>query len=116
MDTTLTQGGIYLAKLNPAKKNEIAKIRPVVVLTADCFLAEALIIFMCPLSSTSDPQYAELHVALDKRKNLHKKSYAIVEQSRSISKERLIFPALSSVTPGELKSIIHKLHLMIEPE
>lgn len=31
---TLTRGGIYLAKLNPAKKDEVGKIRPVVVLNS----------------------------------------------------------------------------------
>lgn len=33
-----THGGIYLTKLNPAKENEIGKIRPAITLTAQTIL------------------------------------------------------------------------------
>ena len=34
----LTRGGVYLARLDPAKINEVGKIRPVIVLNSQIIL------------------------------------------------------------------------------
>lgn len=36
--TPLTRGGVYLARLDPAKHIEVGKIRPIVILTAQLIL------------------------------------------------------------------------------
>ena len=47
----LTRGGVYLGKLNPAKHNEIGKVRPVIILNSQLILdSMPPIIFICPLS------------------------------------------------------------------
>ena len=58
----LNRGGIYLAKLDPTKKNEVGKIRPVIILNSQTILnTSPPIIFICPLSSKSQPEFSELH-------------------------------------------------------
>ncbi|MDP3705377.1 MAG: type II toxin-antitoxin system PemK/MazF family toxin [Legionellaceae bacterium] len=111
--TLLTQGGIYLARLDPSKHAEVGKIRPVVVLMGQFVLdvqpASALV---CPLSSQSYPECSQLHVALPPRDALQKDSYALVEHCRSISVKRLIEPRLAQLTMQELGLIFIRLRHM----
>jgi mRNA interferase MazF len=111
----LTRGGIYLARLDPAKAAEIGKIRPVIILNAQAIL-DVLppIIFVCPLSSQSQPEFAGLHVALSMRDNLKVPSYALVEHCRSITTRRIIHPKLAQLTASELSTILHRLQRLIE--
>lgn len=110
----LTRGGIYLAKLDPAKAAEVGKIRPVIVLNAQTLLdIEPPTIFICPLSSHSQPAYASLHVELLARDNLKAKSYALVEHCRSISIRRITYPRLAQLTQTELALILHRLQRLI---
>ena len=111
---TLTRGGIYLAKLNPAKKDEVGKIRPVIILNSQEILnANPPVIFICPLSSQSQLEFEALHVELDIRDNLKVKSYALAEHCRSITFNRIINPRLAQTTSVELNNILHKLQIII---
>lgn len=110
----LTRGGIYLARLDPAKGAEIGKLRPVVLLTdQDLLDIRPPHLFICPLSSRSEQAYEALHVALPARDNLHVESYALVEHCRSISIQRIQSERLAQLDPGEVKLIIHKLQRLI---
>jgi mRNA interferase MazF len=110
----LTHGGIYLAKLNPSKKNEIGKVRPVIVLTAEIILnISPPTVFVCPLSSKSFPEFESLHVKLTPRDGLEVNSFALVEHCRSISTQRLILPRLAQLNPSEIYLILSKLQRML---
>lgn len=110
----LTQGGVYLAKLDPAKSSEVGKIRPVAVLTASIILEiKPEIIFICPLSSRSYPEFSALHVELPPRDNLQKTSFALVEHCRSISLKRLTMPRLAQLTEKEMSTILVRLQRMV---
>lgn len=110
----LTRGGIYLAKLDPAKALEIGKIRPVVVLTAQILLDVAPpIVFTCPLSSRSYPEFRHLHIELAPRDSLEVTSYALVEHSRSITVNRLTYPRIAQLTTQEIASVLSKLQRML---
>src|SRR6266567_3746661 len=92
----LTQGGIYLARLDPAKAAEVGKIRPVVILNAQAILVIIPpTVFICPLSRQSQPEFSSLHVQLSPRDNLKVISYALVEHCRSITIRRIIYPRLA---------------------
>ena len=110
----LTQGGVYLARLDPAKHQEIGKIRPVVALTGQ-FLLEISpeIIFICPLSSQSYPDFRVLHVELPPRDGLLKTSYALVEHCRSISLKRIVEPRLAQLTQEEIGLILSRLQRLV---
>lgn len=111
---TLTRGGIYLAKLDPAKQDEVGKIRPIIILNSQTILnASPPIIFICPLSSQSKPEFSTLHIELEIRDNLQVKSYALVEHCRSITINRIIYPRLAQTTFSELNNILHKLQRLI---
>lgn len=111
----LTRGGVYLARLDPAKAAEIGKIRPVVILTAQALLDIAPpILFICPLSSQSKPEYSSLHVGVAPRDSLEVTSYALVEHCRSITINRIIVPRLGQLTNSEIHLILQKLQRMID--
>lgn len=116
MDDTveLTQGGIYLMRLDPAKGAEIGKRRPCAILTADRFLRRTPILFVCPLSSGSSPEFHTLHIAIPPRDRLQKPSFALAEQCRTVSRRRILSERLATLTPRELSDIIHRLGVLIE--
>lgn len=112
---TLIQGGIYLAKLNPAKVREVGKVRPVAILTAQEFLElpDLPIVFICPLSSHSESAFQALHLALPARDQLEVKSYALVEHCRAIGAQRIIQPRLAQLSLKELQQIQHRLQRLL---
>jgi len=111
--TILTQGGIYLARLDPSKHAEVGKIRPVVVLMGQFILdVQPASVLVCPLSSQSYPECSQLHVALPPRDSLQNDSYALVEHCRSISIKRIINPRLAQLTNKELGLIFIRLKNM----
>ena len=110
------QGGVYLVRLDPAKGAEIGKLRPVVILTNQRLLnTEPPLIFICPLSSQSQPEFSALHIRIAARERLQKDSFALVEHCRSLSARRLQDDLLAKVSSDQLNKIVHKLGRMIEP-
>ncbi len=109
----LTRGGVYLARLDPAKHIEVGKVRPVVLLTAQKILNVAPQVFICPLRSQSKPEFSSLHVELVARDSLQVTSYALVEHCRSISIKRLAEPRLAQLTVNEINLILHRLQRLV---
>ena len=110
----LTRGGIYLARLDPTKAAEVGKIRPVIILMSQAILdITPPILFICPLSSQSYPEFTYLHTTLPPRDGLEVKSYALVEHCRSISTQRIILPRLAQLTHPEIITILKKLQRML---
>ena len=106
----LTRGGVYLARLDPAKGAEVGKLRPVVVLTDQTLLdVSPPHVFVCPLSGRSAAEYQALHVTLPARDSLKVNSYALVEHCRSISIRRLQSERLAKLEIDEINEIIRRL-------
>jgi mRNA interferase MazF len=109
----LTQGGVYLARLDPAKHMEIGKIRPVVILTGQFILdIQPLSIFVCPLSSKSYEECSNLHVQLPPRDKLQKTSFALIEHCCSIATQRLVEKRIAQLTTHELELIFTRISYM----
>ena len=110
-----SRGGIYLARLDPAKGSEVGKLRPVVLLTDQTLLdIEPPHVFIAPLSSRSDKAYKALHVKLNARDNyLHVESFALAEHCRSISIHRLQSERLAQLDVKEVAKIINKLQRLV---
>lgn len=109
-----TRGGVYLARLDPAKGAEIGKLRPIALLTdQDLLDVQPPHVFICPLSRRSEQAYQALHVKLSTRDNLHAESYALAEDCRSISICRMQPERLAQLDSDEVKQIIHKLQRLI---
>jgi mRNA interferase MazF len=112
--TALIRGGVYLARLDPAKGAEIGKLRPVVILSAQILLdVDPPVVFICPLSSRSDPRFKALHLALPARDGLQLQSYALVEHCRAISRRRILSKRIAMLTPKEVGRLIHRLQRLI---
>ena len=110
----LSRGGIYLARLDPAKGAEVGKLRPVAVLSAKEVLeVDSPLLFICPLSSRSDPVFAALHVTLPPRDGLKVQSHALVEHCRAISRSRLLSERIAQLTEEELATILHRLQRLV---
>ena len=110
----LTRGGVYLARLDPAKGAEVGKLRPVIILTDQLLLdVKPAHIFVCPLSGRSNPDYQALHLSLPARDNLKVQSYALVEHCRAISIRRLQSERLAKLEIDELNEIIRRLHRLV---
>ena len=111
----LIRGGIYLARLDPAKEAEIGKLRPVAVLSANAILAvEIPLLSICPLSSQSDPRFEPLHVALPPRGGVKVDSNALVEYCRAVSRSRISEALIAQLRDTELATILHRLQRLVK--
>lgn len=114
MKDVLTRGGVYLARLDPAQGAEVGKLRPVVLLMHQTLLdVNPPQLFVCPLSSRSDPAYEALHLQLAPRDGLRVTSYALVEHCRSISVRRIRSERLAQLDDNEINDLVHRLQQMI---
>ena len=106
----LNRGGIYLARLDPAKGAEVGKLRPVAVLSArEALEVDSPLLFICPLSSRCDSTFDALHVTLPPRDGMKVESHALVEHYRAISRSRLLSQGIAQLTDEELTTILHRL-------
>jgi len=77
--------GIYLADLNPVRGSEIAKTRPVVIVSPDAMNRHLDTVVVCPLTSKLHPRWRSRIQAVC----AGRKAEVAVDQIRAISKERL---------------------------
>jgi mRNA interferase MazF len=77
--------GIYLADLNPTRGSEIAKTRPVAVVSREAMNRHLDTVVVCPLTSKLHPRWrSRIQTVCAGRK-----AEVAVDQIRAISKERL---------------------------
>ena len=107
------RGDIVLVNFNPQKKaEEVAKIRPAIVMS-DSALNEVLDLVTVVAMTTNLIDDAEpLRVRILRRDKLKKNSDAMIEQMRSISKQR-IGEKIASLNKEELQKIEHGIKEML---
>jgi len=107
----ILRGDIFWADLNPARGNEQAGQRPVLVISDDIFNERSGTVIA--LAITSQPQKAAfpLTFKLTKR-NLPKESWVKISQIRTLSVERLT-NKISHVSYAEMAQIIEGLNEII---
>jgi mRNA interferase MazF len=77
--------GIYVADLDPARGSEIAKTRPVVVVSLDAMNRHLDTVVVCPLTTRLHPRWrSRIQCACADRR-----AEIAVDQIRTISKERI---------------------------
>ena len=82
---TIERYSIWFADLNPVRGREIAKSRPVVVVSHDAMNRNLDTIVVCPLTSKLHPRWRSRLACMVAGKNAE----IAVDQIRTISKERL---------------------------
>lgn len=111
---SFARGDVVLARLNPNQGAEIGKIRPVVVLTQTELIEAGLpMVMVVPLTTQFWPTLKAFRVEIPPRERLLKTSYVVLEQTRSIDKNRIQSDVLTQLTQQELKEIESKLKLML---
>jgi mRNA interferase MazF len=99
---------IYLADLNPTRGAEIAKTRPVVVISRDEMNRHLDTIVICPLTSKLHPRWrSRIPVTCARRK-----AEVAVDQIRTISKDRLMkrLDDLSAADAARLRRMIIEMY------
>jgi mRNA interferase MazF len=99
---------LYWANLDRAQGSEIAKTRPVVVVSPDAMNQRIDTVVVCPLTSQLHPHWAS-RVACDCAGTA---SEIAVDQIRTVSKSRLIraIGKIPSDTAAELREVITLLY------
>jgi mRNA interferase MazF len=109
----MRRGDIYFADLNPVVGSEIAKQRPVLIVSNDANNRAASTVTVVPLTSQVNRVYPfEVLLSMDDT-GLPKPSKAQVQQIRTISKQRLLGRQVGRLGNGPMQSIeaALKLHL-----
>ncbi|NCP41207.1 MAG: type II toxin-antitoxin system PemK/MazF family toxin [Rhodoferax sp.] len=103
--------GLYWANLDPTRGSEIAKTRPVLVVSPDAMNQRVDTVVVCPLTSQLHPQWAS-RVACDCD---GRPSEVAVDQIRTVSKSRLgkTLGKLDSATAAEVRAVIRLLYAEI---
>jgi mRNA interferase MazF len=100
--------GIYLADLSPTRGAEIAKMRPVVVVSRDEMNRHLDTIVVCPLTSKLHPRWrSRIAVTCARRK-----AEIAVDQIRTISKDRLSkrLDHLSAIDAARVRRLIVEMY------
>ena len=110
---TASRGQIWLANLNPVKKNnEVGKVRPVLVFQNDELNeSDYPTTIVLPLTTQLIDNAEPIRMRIEKREKLLNDSDIIITQVRAIDNSRFIEP-LGSLTPNELNNV-KKLFLEI---
>ena len=100
--------GIYLADLNPVRGSEIAKTRPVVVISQDEMNRYLDTVVVCPLTTKLHPRWrSRIPVPCTGQK-----AEIAVDQIRTISKGRLIkrLDKLATTDAAHLRRLIVEMY------
>jgi mRNA interferase MazF len=110
-----SKGEIWIANLNPVKKNnEMGKIRPVLVFQTDELNhSDYPTTIVIPLTTVLIDDAEPIRMRILKRKNLIKDSDLIITQIRSVDNSRLI-EKVASLTPKEYIKVKEFFQELIE--
>ena len=111
----VSKGEIWIANLNPVKKNnEMGKIRPVLIFQTDELNhSDYPTTIVIPLTTVLIDDADPIRMRILKRGNLIKDSDLIITQIRSVDNSRLI-EKVASLTPEEYIKVKEFLHELTE--
>ncbi len=102
----VSKGEIWLANLNPSKKNnEVGKVRPVLILQTDELNHSTYpTTIVLPLTTSLVDSSEPLRMRVTKRENLRKDSDILIAQIRAIDNSRFV-EKLALLTGEEMKRV-----------
>lgn len=106
--TKVMRYGLYWADLDPLRGSEVAKTRPVLVVSPDAMNQHIETVVVCPLTSQLHPKWAS-RVACD---CAGQASEVAVDQIRTLSKARLgaSLGKIGAITSAEVRAVIRLLY------
>ncbi len=109
----MKRGDIYFADLNPVVGSEIAKQRPVLIVSNNANNRAASTVTVVPLTSQVSRVYPFEVLLTTADSGLPKTSKAQMQQIRTISKQRMVGGRVGHLEPGPMQAVdaALKLHL-----
>ncbi len=109
----LTRGTVVLVALDPTFGHEQRGIRPNVVITDPEVIQDQRFPMMCVVPITKTPGEGALYPPLNPgRSGLRTRSYALVDQVRSVDKRRITM-SFGQISKEQLKAIDEGLRLFL---
>ena len=102
------RGDIVVVNLNPKKGHEVGKIRPAVILSSDDENDILDTVILMPLSTDLIEDMEPYRMRIPKRDKLKQDSDIIINQIRSLSKQR-IAETIAQLTDEEYTQVIQLL-------
>jgi mRNA interferase MazF len=111
----MKRGDIYYADLSPTIGSEVAKRRPVLIVSNDINNRAASVITILPITSKVDRVYPFEILLTPENSGLSKSSKVQAQQIRTISKQRIIGGVVGSLDSNlmELVKSAIELHLAL---
>jgi len=110
MTAPIRRGQIWVANLNPNRGHEVGKIRPVLIVQGDWLsAAQSRTVVVLPLTSRVRTDLAPLYVTIGARGNLRKESQVIVDQPRTLDRNRLGEGPLTELSMEEMADVERSL-------
>ena len=106
----LRRGQIRVANLNPNRGQEIGKVRPVLIVQGDWLTdAQTRTVVVLPLTSDVRPEVEPLRVTVRARGGLRTDSQVVVEQPRTLDRDRIGDGPLTELTAAEMTRVEESL-------
>ena len=113
-ETSIKRGEIWTADLRPGKGYEIAKIRPVLIISSDIVNSISPMVTVLPISSQLPPVLGSDKIHLSKKQTgLTKESAVLISHIRSIDKSR-ITKKVGKIPKGKLAEIEEAVRLTLD--
>ena len=110
MRAPIRRGQVWIANLNPNRGREVGKIRPVLVIQGDWLsAAQERTVVVLPLTSQVRRDAEPLRVVIHARGGLHVDSQVIVDQPRTLDRDRLRDGPLMELSDSEMTDVERSL-------
>ena len=110
MRAPIRRGQVWIANLNPNRGREVGKIRPVLVIQGDWLsAAQERTVVVLPLTSQVRLDAEPLRVVIHARGGLHVDSQVIVDQPRTLDRDRLRDGPLMELSDSEMTDVERSL-------
>lgn len=102
----MRRGEVWVGNLNPNRGAEVGKVRPVLVIQDDALgpgVTDTVIVL--PLTSQVRDDVQHLRLTLPARDRLRRPSQVMIDQPRTLDRNRLGDGPLTRLTPGETTAL-----------
>ena len=110
MTRPVRRGQVWVANLNPNRGTEAGKIRPVLIIQGDWLSeAQSRTVVVLPLTTSIRPETEPLRVKIRSRGGLRRDSQVLVEQPRTLDRERIGDGPLTELSADEIRRVEQSL-------
>ncbi len=110
----MRRGEVWTGNLNPNRGAEVGKIRPVLILQEDALTAAGLpTLVVLPLTTQVRPALQRLRIGIPARDRLRQDCQIMVDQPRTLDRQRLADGPLTVITVEELGRVEQGLRFLL---